>query len=211
MLRGARLVVVDPRRTELAGLADVHLQARPGSNVAVFNGLARLLIEEGWADHDFLADARRRPATRSGRSSPTTPPSAVEQISGVPAERAARGGARCYGTADAHRRSSTDSGSPSTHTAPTAYAPWPTWRSSGARWAPTRGGGVNPLRGQNNVQGASDMGALPDLLPGYQQVTDADGTPPVGAVWGVEPPRGPGCGFPICSTPPSTGGCARST
>ena len=107
VLRGARLVVVDPRRTELAGLADVHLQARPGSNVAVFNGLARLLIEEGWADLDFLA-------TRADGLDPLREvvaaysPEYVEQVSGVPEEQL-RDAARLYGTAEVPT-SSMDSG-----------------------------------------------------------------------------------------------------
>ena len=60
VIAGAKLVVVDPRRIELADYADVHLQGRPGSNVAVFNGLAHLLIEDGHADDAFLRAARRR-------------------------------------------------------------------------------------------------------------------------------------------------------
>ena len=88
----------------------------------------------------------------------------------MPAEDLVRA-ARLYGGAGA-RRSSGAWASPSTRTAPTACARWPTWRSCAAPSAPRAGCGVNPLRGQNNVQGASDMGAMPDILPGYQKVAD---------------------------------------
>ncbi len=212
MLRGARLVVVDPRRTELAGLADVHLQGRPGSNVAVFNGLARLLIDGG------LDRPRRSSPTRAdgldelrevlGR---LLPPSTSSRS---PASR--RGScalaARLYGTAEVPA---------------IVYGLGVTEHAHGTDGVRTlanlailrgavgteRGGGVNPLRGQNNVQGASDMGALPDLLPGYQQVTDAGG-PATGSarVWGVRAARAAGAADPgYVRRRPRRAGAARCT
>lgn len=193
VLRGARLVVVDPRRTELAGLADIHLQARPGSNVAVFNGLARLLLDEGWADLAFLAhradglDALREVVA-------AYPPERVEEISGVP-PALLRSAARMYGAADL----------------PTIfYGLGVTEHAHGTDGVRTlanlailrgavgtsHGGGVNPLRGQNNVQGASDMGSLPDLLPGYQRVTDDAARQRVSDAWGVPLPSLPGLRIP---------------
>ncbi len=189
VIQGARLVVVDPRRTELAGYADVHLRGRPGSNVAVFNGLAHVLLEEGLADPAFLAgrvdgldELREVLAEHS--------PDRVEEISGVPAGELRRA-ARLYGA----------SGCSSI-----VYGLGVTEHSHGTDGVRTlanlalltgqvgtaHGGGVNPLRGQNNVQGASDMGALPDVLPGYQPLTDGEAVARVEAVWGVPLDRRPG-------------------
>jgi formate dehydrogenase major subunit len=193
VLRGATLIVIDPRRTELAALADLHLQGRPGSNVAVFNGLARLLLEGGWADLAYVAERADGldvlHETLAGYS-----PEAVEQISGVPAELL-RDAARRYGeaalpsifyglgvTEHAH-------GTEGVRTLANLAI------LRGAVGSP-HGGGVNPLRGQNNVQGASDMGALPDLLPGYQRVADPEARRRVGEVWGAEVPERPGLRIP---------------
>jgi formate dehydrogenase major subunit len=192
-LQGAALIVVDPRRTELARLADVHLRGRPGSNVAIFNGLARLLLDEGWADMAFL-DARASGLDALRAVLAGYPPERVEEISGVPAD-ALREAARRYGTA----------------TSPAiVYGLGVTEHAHGTDGVRTLanlailrgavgtpdGGGVNPLRGQNNVQGASDMGALPDLLPGYQPVRDAHTRARFERAWGVPIPQRPGLRIP---------------
>lgn len=193
VLRGARLVVVDPRRTELAALADLHLQVRPGSNVAVFNGLARLLLEDGTADLDFMA-ARSEGLEELRVVLAGYPPERVEEISGVPAGLL-REAARLYGTSDlpaiyyglgvTEHAHGTDGVRTLSNLA----------ILRGAVGTPS-GGGVNPLRGQNNVQGASDMGALPDLLPGYQRVLDDDARRRIGDVWGATLPERPGLRIP---------------
>jgi formate dehydrogenase major subunit len=192
-LQGAALIVVDPRRTELARLADVHLRGRPGSNVAIFNGLARLLLDEGWADMAFL-DARASGLDALRAVLAGYPPERVEEISGVPAD-ALREAARRYGTA----------------TSPAiVYGLGVTEHAHGTDGVRTLanlailrgavgtsdGGGVNPLRGQNNVQGASDMGALPDLLPGYQPVRDVHARARFERAWGVPIPQRPGLRIP---------------
>ena len=128
VLRGARLVVVDPRRIELARYADVHLAGRPGSNVAVFNGLAHVLLDEGLRRRGVPRRARRRASTSCASCWPTTRPSGSRRSRGVPADDLRRA-ARLYGERRARRRSSTASASPSTRTAPTACARWPTSRS----------------------------------------------------------------------------------
>ena len=193
VLRGATLIVVDPRRTELAALADLHLRGRPGSNVAVFNGLARLLLDGGWADLGFVAE-RADGLDELAETLAAFSPETVEEISGVPAALL-REAAQRYGEADlpsifyglgvtehAH-------GTDGVRTLANLAI------LRGAVGSPN-GGGVNPLRGQNNVQGASDMGALPDLLPGYQRITDDGARHRVGEVWGVEPPERPGLRIP---------------
>jgi formate dehydrogenase major subunit len=193
VLAGARLVVIDPRRTALARLADVHLRVRPGSNVAVFNGIARLMLEEGWVDHAFLTERADGLAGLCEVLAWFTP-ERVADLSGVPTD-ALWEAARCYGTA----------------TAPSIiYGLGVTEHAHGTdgvrtlsnlailRGAvgTTRGGGVNPLRGQNNVQGASDMGALPDLLPGYQRLTDPEVRSRFVAAWGTDLPARPGLRIP---------------
>jgi formate dehydrogenase major subunit len=189
VIQGARLVVVDPRRIELARYADVHIRARPGSNVAVFNGLARVLLDEGFADQTFLND-RTEGLAELTEALRDYPPERVEEISGVPASelrRAARlyGEARCasivYGLGVTEHSHGTDGVRTLANLA----------LLTGQVGTP-HGGGVNPLRGQNNVQGASDMGALPDLLPGYQRLTDDEAVARVEREWGVSLNRKPG-------------------
>jgi formate dehydrogenase major subunit len=189
VIEGAGLVVVDPRRIELARYADVHLRLRPGSNVAVFNGLAHVLLDEGFADEDFLAACadgldELRELLREYS------PERVQELSGVPAAELRRA-ARLYGKAGC---------------AAIVYGLGITEHAHGTDGVRTlanlalltgqvgteHGGGVNPLRGQNNVQGASDMGALPDLLPGYGRLTDDEAVARVEREWGVRLDRRPG-------------------
>lgn len=192
-LQGARLVVVDPRRTELARMADVHLRGTPGSNVAVFNGIAALLLDESWIDAEFIAN--RVDGYDSLRALLTEySPEHVEELAGVPAA-ALREAARLYGTASwpsiiyglgvTEHAHGTDG--------VRALANLAILRGAVGT---AHGGGINPLRGQNNVQGASDMGALPDVLPGYQKVSDAGVRERFAAVWGVPVPDRPGLRIP---------------
>ena len=193
VMGGARLVVVDPRRTRLARHADVHLRPRPGTNVAVFHGLAHVLVRDGLADLPFVEKHA------SGYDElldllEEYPPDRVAEISGVPADELVRA-AHEYG----------ETGAPGIF-----YGLGVTEHLHGTDGVRTlanlailrgavglgRNGGVNPLRGQNNVQGACDVGALPDLLPGYQKVADAQARARVGEGWGVELPEHPGLRIP---------------
>ncbi|GAA3235728.1 formate dehydrogenase subunit alpha [Nonomuraea helvata] len=193
VLRGARLVVADPRRVGLAEHADVHLRARPGTNVALFNGLAHVLLDEGLADLDFL----RRRATGLAELTALLedyPPGRVSEITGVPVPDLVAA-ARLYGRAERPA---------------IIYGLGVTEHLHGTDGVRTlsnlailrgavgtgRGYGVNPLRGQNNVQGASDMGALPDLLPGYAAVGDPAARARAERVWGVPVPRTAGLRIP---------------
>lgn len=193
VLQGARLVVVDPRRTELAALADVHLRNRPGTNVAVFNALAGLLIAHDYLDENFLA------ARASGFDELTAllaeqSPSRMAEISGVPL-RDLEAAAEAYGRAERPV---------------IVYGLGVTEHLHGtdgvrtlANLAILKGAvgtpgccGVLPLRGQNNVQGASDMGALPDHLPGYQPVTDPAARARFAGAWGRPVPDKAGLRIP---------------
>ena len=126
VLRGAGLVVVDPRRIELTRYADVHLAGRPGSNVAVFNGLAHVLLAEGLVDERFVAE-RGDGFEELQQLLADYAPERVQEISGV-RQRTSSGRRTCT-AGPLSRRSSTGWASPSTCTAPTACARCRTWRS----------------------------------------------------------------------------------
>lgn len=189
VLRGARLVVVDPRRTDLAELADVHVQARAGSNVAVFNGIARVLLDEGYVDHNFVQQ-RASGLTELTDLLRDHPVDHAASVAGVQPETLAAA-ARLYGRA---------------HRPAIVYGLGVTEHAHGtdgvrtlANLAILKGAvgtpgccGVLTLRGQNNVQGASDLGALPDMLPGYQPLANADVRARFARSWGVDVPDRPG-------------------
>lgn len=193
VLHGAELVVADPRAVGLAAHADVHLRPRPGTNVALFHGLAHVLLAEGLTDEAFLRE-RATGLPELAELLADYPPDRVEDITGVPAAdliAAARlyGGARSpaivYGLGVTEHLHGTDGVRTLANLAILRGAV-----------GTDRGHGVNPLRGQNNVQGASDMGALPDLLPGYGKVTDPAVRARAEAVWGGPVPERPGLRIP---------------
>lgn len=193
VLRGARLVVADPRAVGLARHADVHLRPRPGTNVALFHGMAHVLLAENLVDEEFLrlraAGLPELTALLAGYS-----PERTSAVTGVPAADVvaaarlfgrARRPAIVYGLGVTEHLHGTDGVRVLANLAILRGAV-----------GTGRGFGVNPLRGQNNVQGASDMGALPDLLPGYGRVTDPDARARAGRVWGVPVPPRPGLRIP---------------
>jgi formate dehydrogenase major subunit len=192
-LRGARLIVADPRAVGLALHADVHLRPRPGTNVALFHGLAHILLAEGLADAAFL---RQRAAglTELSELLEDYPPDRVSDITGVPAADLVAA-ARLYGRA---RRPAVFYGLGVTEHLHGTDGVRTLANLAILRGAvgTDRGCGVNPLRGQNNVQGASDMGALPDVLPGYGGVTDPAARGRARQVWGTSVPDRPGMRIP---------------
>ncbi|WP_369226938.1 formate dehydrogenase subunit alpha [Streptomyces sp. R39] len=193
VLHGAKLIVADPRAVGLALHADVHLRPRPGTNVALFHGLAHILLTERLADEEFLRE-RATGLSELTELLDDYPPDRVAEITGVPATDLVAA-ARLYGRAQqpaivyglgvTEHRHGTDGVRSLANLAILRGAV-----------GTDRGYGVNPLRGQNNVQGASDMGALPDLLPGYGKVTDPGARSRAEAVWGVRIPDRPGLRIP---------------
>ncbi|MFF9118785.1 formate dehydrogenase subunit alpha [Streptomyces massasporeus] len=193
VLHGAGLVVADPRAVGLALHADVHLRPRPGTNVALFHGLSHVLLAEGLIDEDFLHERATGLVELTGLLADYSP-DRVAGITGVPATdlvAAARlyGGAErpaiVYGLGVTEHLHGTDGVRSLANLAILRGAV-----------GTDRGYGVNPLRGQNNVQGASDMGALPDLLPGYGKVTDPAVRARAEDVWGVPVPARLGLRIP---------------
>lgn len=166
--RGAALIVIDPRRTELAHLADIHLQLQPGTNVALLNGLGHVIAQEGLLDNAFIEARTDGLADWLETVTPCTP-EVTEQITGVPAELI-RKATRLYATSGA---------SSCVHGLGVTEHRWGSHGvialcnlalATGNIGRP--GTGINPLRGQNNVQGASDMGCLPTYFAGYQSFDD---------------------------------------
>jgi formate dehydrogenase major subunit len=185
---GARLIVIDPRATELARLADVHLAPRPGTNVALFNSIARVLFAEELVDRSFIA-ARTEGAAELESFLASFGPESTESITGVPA-RDVRRAARLYGTAarpmQLHGLGVTEHYQGSEAVMLLANLAM----LVGAVGRP--GTGVNPLRGQNNVQGAADMGCQPNALTGYADPRDPIARARFESVWGRPIPIAPG-------------------
>lgn len=184
--RGARLIVVDPRRTDLAKVADIHLALRPGTNVPLLNALAHVLIAEGLLDHEFVAGRVDDLEVFSTFVSAWTPERAAA-ICGVSAD-AIRAAARLYARERPamclHGLGLTE------HLQGTqgVMALIDLALLTGNIGRP--GAGINPLRGQNNVQGAAVMGCEPGTLTGSVRLADARAR--FEAVWGVAPPHSRG-------------------
>lgn len=166
--RGCKLIVVDPRDIDLAKKADIHIKIKPGTNVAFANGIMNVIIEEGLQDMDFI-NSRTQGYDEIKELVKEYTPKKVAQICNIN-EKDLRDAAIMYAKADK---------------APIIYCLGVTEHTSGTEGVMSMsnmamlvgkigrpGCGVNPLRGQNNVQGACDMGALPEDFPGYQKLTD---------------------------------------
>jgi len=182
--KGAKLVVVDPRRIELADVADIYLQPRTGTDVAWLNGLAHVIYTEGLWNKKFVEE-RCENFEEFREAILEYPPERVEEIAGIPAEELRRA-ARAY--AQAERGAIVYSMGITQHAFGTnnVLALANLALLTGHIGRP--GTGVNPLRGQNNVQGSCDMGCLPNVLPGYQPVTDSAARGKFERAWGVQLP-----------------------
>jgi len=179
--RGAVLIVADPRRIPLVDFATLHLKHRPGTDVALLNGLMNVLITEDLYDHDFVANRTEGFDDLKAVVKKYTP-EVVAEITGVPADdlrTAARlladrkPGALLYSMGITQHTSG--------HNNVLSIANLQ--MLLGNLGVP--GGGVNPLRGQVNVQGACDMGALPNVFPGYQSVTNPELRAKFEQAWGL--------------------------
>ncbi len=186
-LQGTTLIVVDPRRTRLAKLADLHLQLKPGSNIALVNAMLDAIIGSGWHNRNFIkhrCDGFDRLA-----ESVSNALQEAESHTGL-AQGLIRDAAKLYSQSKR---------------AMILYGMGVTQYVSGTNnvialsnlalvcgQIGRPGTGINPLRGQNNVQGACDMGCLPNVFPGYQPVADSDCRARFSKAWGVKLPERPG-------------------
>ncbi len=198
--QGAKLIVIDPRGIDLVRTphveASYHLPLRPGTNVAVLNALAHVIVTEGIIDREFVATRCETDAFSEWAafvSEPRNSPEELAKVSGVSAALI-RGAARLYATggngAIYYGLGVTEHSQGSTTVMAIANLAMATGNLG------RRGVGVNPLRGQNNVQGACDMGSFPHELPGYRHVSE----PAVRAIyeqeWGVSIDPEPGLRIP---------------
>ncbi len=179
--RKAKLVVADPRKIDLTEYATLHLRQRPGTDVALINGIMYIILEQGWADQSFI-EQRTEGFAEFQATVMQYPPQKVSQITRVPEEQ-------LYQAAEILATNK-----------PMAvmWAMGITQHIVGVRNVMdlanlqmllgnigVPGGGVNPLRGQNNVQGACDMGGLPNVYPGYQAVTLEAARQKFENAWGI--------------------------
>jgi formate dehydrogenase alpha subunit len=189
---GAKLIVVDPRLTQMAFLADIAVQHRLGTDVALINGLMHIIIKEGWHDKEYVAERTEGFEALSAKLE-DYPPDKVAQVTGIDAATLRR-------MAEMFAK---------TKPASIVYCMGITQHTTGvdnvkslANLSMLTGnvgvasGGVNPLRGQNNVQGACDMGGLPNVFTGYQPVADEAANKKFSEAWGRDLPKKPGFTIP---------------
>lgn len=179
--RGAALIVADPRRIPLTDYATLHLRHKPGTDNALINGLMHIILDKGWEDQAFIAE-RTEGFEALKEMVQGYPPERVAEITGVPMEQLYQA-AEIMGT---------------TRPMAVLWAMGITQHITGVHNVMNLanlqmllgnlgvpGGGVNPLRGQNNVQGACDMGGLPNVYPAYQAVTNDEVRQKFENTWGV--------------------------
>jgi formate dehydrogenase alpha subunit len=186
--QGAKLIVADPRYIQLSQVADIAVQQRLGTDVALINGLMHIILKEGWQDQSYI-DERTEGFAELAAKLEDYPPDKVAQITGIEVETL-----RAMAEMFAKNKP-----------AAIVYAMGITQHTTGvdnvkslANLAMLTGnvgvyaGGVNPLRGQNNVQGACDMGGLPNVFSGYQPVADEAANAKFSKAWGKDLPKKPG-------------------
>jgi len=193
--RGVKLIVVDPRRIELADYATLWLPLKPGTNVPLFSAMAHVIIKEGWYNEAFVREHTEGFDAFAQAMEKFTPEYA-EQVTGVPKARIIEA-ARLYAQAN---RAMIFWGMGMTqfaHGTASVLSLVHLALLTGHVGKP--GTGLNPLRGQNNVQGASDVGVLNSVYPGYMKVTDPDAAAHWENVWNLPPgtlPLEPGLTVP---------------
>jgi len=198
--QGAKLIVVDPRRIDLVDgvhvKTDYHLQLRPGTNVAVLTAMAHVIVTEALVNEAFVAERCEDKSFQQWRefvAREENSPEALEAASGVPAAKV-RGAARLYATggngAIYYGLGVTEHAQGSTAVMAIANLAMATGNIG------REGVGVNPLRGQNNVQGSCDMGSFPHELPGYRHVSDTTARTLFEQAWNVQISPEPGLRIP---------------
>ncbi len=181
-------MVADPRHIQMAELADLAVQQRLGTDVALINGLMHIILKEGWQDQEYI-DERTEGFAELAAKLEEYPPDKVAEITGI-APETLRAMAEMYAKSKP---------------ASIVYCMGITQHTTGVDNVKSLanlamltgnvgvlGGGVNPLRGQNNVQGACDMGGLPNVFSGYQPVADEVANEKFSKAWGKDLPKKPG-------------------
>ncbi|MBK7453155.1 MAG: formate dehydrogenase subunit alpha [Anaerolineales bacterium] len=179
---GAKMIVIDPRRIELVDFAEMWLPLKPGTNVPLFTAMAYVIVEENLVNHDFIDD-RTEGYTEFLATLEEFTPEYAEGITGVPAEDI-RKAARLYANANKAAIYWGMGISQLSHGTASALALINLAFLTGH--IGREGTGLNPLRGQNNVQGASDMGCMPFHYPGYMRVDNDENAAKWEKTWNIE-------------------------
>ncbi len=179
---GAKMIVIDPRRIELVDFAEMWLPLKPGTNVPLFTAMAYVIVEENLVNHDFIDD-RTEGYTEFLATLEEFTPEYAEGITGVPAEDI-RKAARLYANANKAAIYWGMGISQLSHGTASALALINLAFLTGH--IGREGTGLNPLRGQNNVQGASDMGCMPFHYPGYMRVDNDENAAKWEKTWHIE-------------------------
>ncbi|MCO4858145.1 formate dehydrogenase subunit alpha [Herbaspirillum huttiense F1] len=198
--QGAKLIVIDPRTTEMVKSphlkADYHLKLRPGTNTAIITALAHVILSEGLQNESYIQERCDLQSYKDWKEfvlREDNSPEAMAAITGVPAE-IIRGAARLYATggnaAIYYGLGVTEHAQGSTTVMGIANLAMCTGNVG------REGVGVNPLRGQNNVQGSCDMGSFPHELPGYRHISDSTVRGQFEQAWGVTLNPEPGLRIP---------------
>lgn len=186
--RGAKLIVADSRKIRLSRHADLHLRHQNGSDVALLNGIMRQILQEGLEDKEFIAQRTENFGALQQSLEPFTP-EYVSKITALLPDQIIEA-ARLFAQADKAMIVYAMGITQHSHGVDNVRAVSNLALLTGNLGRP--GTGVNPLRGQNNVQGACDMGALPDVYSGYQKVADPIARLKFSNAWGKKLPEAPG-------------------
>lgn len=185
---GTDLIHVDPRENDTTEAATIHLPVKPGYDIPLLNALAAVIVEEGLHDEEFLEE-RTTGVEEYLEFLETVDVEENAELAGVDPDDL-REAARLFGEADRAAAFTGMGMSQHHYGTDNVHALINLALLTGN--VGKAGTGVNPLRGQNNVQGAGDVGTLPNVLPGYEPVEDEEARARVADVWGVEPPTKPG-------------------
>ncbi len=183
--RGAKLIVADSRKIRLSRHADLHLRQQNGSDVALLNGMMRQILQDGLEDRDFIAQRTENFAALRQSLQPFSP-EYVARITGLRSEQIVSV-ARMFANAASAMIVYAMGITQHSHGVDNVRAISNLALLTGNLGRP--GAGINPLRGQNNVQGACDMGALPDVYSGYQKVADPTARHKFATAWGKNLPE----------------------
>lgn len=192
--RGMAMIVADPKRTQLAEMADIHLQLRPGTNVALYQGMANVILQEGLEADEEWMERRCENLEPFRQMVAEMTLERCSDITKIP-ENLIRDAAILYASAPSamsvHGLGMTEHSHGSEGVMALSSLALLTANVGRA------GCGINPLRGQNNVQGSCDMGALPNVLTNYQSVDDEKVRAAYEDEWGVELPTSAGAPYPV--------------
>ncbi|UCD92770.1 MAG: formate dehydrogenase subunit alpha [Methanobacteriota archaeon] len=179
--RGAKIIVVDPREIPIVKFADIYLQFKPGTDVAWLNAFINIIIQEGLEDKEFIGE-RTEGYEELKKTVGKYTPEFAEKVSGIPKDQLIEA-AKMFASAD--KGSIIYSMGITQHVTGVDNVQSIANLSMLTGNVGRRSTGVNPLRGQNNVQGACDVGGLPNVYPGYQAVADENNKKKFEEAWGV--------------------------